>query len=1096
MLEETFSSRPVSEKDPAILRLDALVDVKQLQRLQDQFAQLFGVASLIFNLDGTPITQHSNFSPLCRLIRATKKGAENCRRSDQHLNQRVRETQKPVFSVCESAGQMWNAIVPIIVDDQHIASWGFGQVLINEPDEVSIRAYAREVGADEEEIIAAFRQIPRMSAEKVRQITQFLSELAHQVTLIGFQALQRNNTLHLLAQAKQQLVAERDRFKLLFEEIPIGVFIQQNDQIIESNTAFVRLMGGQHEDEFLGQSQLDFVDERDIDSVTKHAAIMATQHKPAPPIIIRLRRVDGKQIWAEIQGMSFTWRGRTAFLETVIDVTQREESNMHLATSEEKYRSLVEHSPDIIVLTDANGQILFTNNQFRDIFGQLRDQQPSLSLFDIVWQDDITTFQKAWQKACGQGVPLHDVVCRFQDKMGKIRDFAMAGSPISPLRGDIACYQFVLRDVTEQRRIQQELRETSDQLQGLINAMPDIVVFKDGTGHWLLANDFTLKLFELKGVPYQGKTEFELADYTAFYADAFRQCDNSDALAWEQGRTVIVEESFPRSNGGTFISETIKVPLYYPDGQRKGLLVLGRDITERKAITEALRQSEQNFRALIENSNDAIYVLFAGHHFVFVNPKFETLFHYSADELLSEDFDIDTLIAPESHHLFQERAEKQEKGKPIARAYEFKGITKEGVILDLDVNTSPVEWHGKPAVLGILRDITERRILEAQLQQAQKMEAVGQLAGGIAHDFNNMLGALKLHLSLLERNLSLEGNNARSMRIIEETVDKAADMTGSILTFSRHQISRSELVDMNEAVRNVLRILEKTFDENVVIHTALQGQLPLIKGNRTETEQIILNLSINARDAMPTGGELFVETGTQTFTNHVPERENAKKGTYVVLTVADSGCGMPSEVQDRIFEPFFTNKENGTGLGLFTVYSIMKNHGGWINVESRVGKGTTFRLYFPATTSMQKEQEMDIASNTTIEMGQATILIAEDNAAMREGLQDTLEFLGYGTIVTRNGIEAVNAFEEHQQKIDAAILDLSMPKMNGSEAFQRIRTLSKSLPVLISSGYTEDRAVVGILEDERVAFIQKPYNIDQIGAQLHQMLNGHFMHSK
>jgi len=1085
-------SEPGSEATAPAFRLETLVDIKHLQRLQDQFAQLFGVASLIFDVNGTPITRPSNFSSLCQLIRATEKGMANCRRSDRHLNRRVQETQQPVFSICESAGQMWDAIVPIVVNGRHIANWGFGQVLTDEPDEASIRAYAREIGADEEQMAAAFRKIPRLPAERMQQMTQFLFELANQVTLVGFQALQRNNALHLLAQTEQQLVTERDRFKLLFEEIPIGVFIQQDNRIVELNTALVRLMGGQQKSEFLGRRSLDFVDEHDVDFVSQHTTATVAQHKPAPPIVVRLHRVDGKLIKAEVQGMPFTWRGRDAFLETVTDVTQREEAARRLATSEAKYRSLVEHSPDVIVLVDAEARITFANKQFGHVFGPPLDRGEHLSLFDIIHQRDIDAFQSAWLKAYEHRTSLQNMVCSFLDREGVQRDFAIEGSPVFSLHDDIMAYQLVLRDVTEQRRTQRKLQETGEQLQGLINAMPDIVVFKDGEGRWLLANDFALKLFELEGTPYKGKTEPELANYTPFYADAFRQCDNSDALAWEQGKTIVVEENFPRSNGKFFISETIKVPLYHPDGRRKGLLVLGRDITERKAVTEALRQSEQNFRALIENSNDAIYVLSPDKHVLFVNPKFVEMFHYPAEQLLAKDFDIKTLIAPESYQFFRERAEKQDKGEPVPSAYEFKGITKEGAIMDLDVNESPVEWRGQPAALGTLRDVTERKLLEAQLQQAQKMEAIGQLAGGIAHDFNNMLGALKLHLSLLERNLSLEGNNARSMRIVKETVSKAADMTSSILTFSRHQVSRSESVDMNEAIRNVLRILEKTFDASVKIHTAFQDRLPRIEGNRTEIEQIILNLSINARDAMPAGGELFVETRTQTFVDNVPGREDAEPGTYVVLTVTDSGCGIPPEIQDRIFEPFFTNKENGTGLGLFTVYSIVKNHNGWIQVDSRVGEGATFQLYFPAAAFSAGDQEADTVNDVTGETeSQATILIAEDNAAMREGLQDTLEFLGYDVIVTGNGVEAVAAFQAHQKEIDAAILDLSMPKMNGSEAFRRIRRLDETLPVLISTGYTEDQAVVGILEDERVAFIQKPYDIDQLSAQLQRMLNRH-----
>ncbi len=374
--------------------------------------------------------------------------------------------------------------------------------------------------------------------------------------------------------------------------------------------------------------------------------------------------------------------------------------------------------------------------------------------------------------------------------------------------------------------------------------------------------------------------------------------------------------------------------------------VLGAAIVRKKA-EEALIESEEKYRVLVENANEAIFIA-QDNHVKFPNPRTLELTGYTEDELAETPFT--NIIHPDDRDMVVERYTKRLKGEEVPTAYSFRVMNKEGNVLWAMLNTVLITWEGRPASLNFILDITEQKTLEAQIMQAQKMESLGTLAGGIAHDFNNLLGGILGYASLMKMDIKEGDDLFKPVDMIEKSATRAADLTSQLLGFARAGKYDVQLVDLNLVVEETLGILERTLDKSIEIKKFLDSSLPRIKGDPGQLQQILMNLCINSADAMPEGGHLTLETFVQNLTSSfLLSHSEAKPGPYVSISVTDTGVGMDKKTVGKIFDPFFTTKEvgKGTGLGLSMVYGVAKNHGGFVNVLSEPGQGTTFRVYIP-----------------------------------------------------------------------------------------------------------------------------------------------------
>jgi len=521
---------------------------------------------------------------------------------------------------------------------------------------------------------------------------------------------------------------------------------------------------------------------------------------------------------------------------------------------------------------------------------------------------------------------------------------------------------------------------------------------------------------------------------------------------------------------------------------RRARISLIQDLSAHKRVEESLRESEDRFRAVGDNIAAAIYI-HDGQRMLYVNPACEEISGYTCAELMNQ-VDFWEMVHPDFRALVQERARARLEGRATPHHYEFKILARDGSERWLDFTASRVQFAGRTAILSIAVDMTGRRALEEQLRQALKMEAVGRLAGGVAHDFNNLLTVIKGHAELLLDSLDRRDPLRTEVEEMQKAAERAAALTRQLLAFSRQQVLAPQVLDLNTVVCNVDRLLRRLLGEDIELHALLADGLGRVKADPGQIEQVILNLAVNARDAMPRGGKLTVETGNVALDEtYARERVEVKPGDYVLLAVSDTGTGMSPETCSHIFEPFFTTKDpaKGTGLGLSTVYGIVKQSDGHISVYSEPGMGTTLRIYLPRVEEAQAAASAEPAAAAT-DTGNETILLVEDEDGVRGLVRQVLKRKGYSVLEARDGGEALLTCEHFHEPIHLLLTDVVLAHMSGRELAERLSVLRPEMKVLYMSGYTDDAIVQhGVLTQE-AAFLQKPFTTEALARKVREVL--------
>ncbi len=499
---------------------------------------------------------------------------------------------------------------------------------------------------------------------------------------------------------------------------------------------------------------------------------------------------------------------------------------------------------------------------------------------------------------------------------------------------------------------------------------------------------------------------------------------------------------------------------------------------ERRRAEENLRESEKRFRALVEKSSDSIVLLDAEGVMVYAGPSSRRVIGYDQKELADRSF-LDLVHAEDVENVRQVllRLAGRAGGTETLR-YRLKQPNS-GWLWVETVATNLLEEPGVRAIVTNTRDITERHQLELQLLQSQKMEAVGQLAAGVAHDFNNILTIIQGHANLVLAASLCTGEMADSLQEVSAAAERAANLTRQLLTFSRKQVMQSQPINLNQIIAQVSKMLTRTLSEDIKLELHQAADLPLVQGDSSMIEQIIINLALNARDAMTNGGKLSVATR---FCEIEPAaakaHADARVGPFVALRIQDSGCGMDSATLEHIFEPFFTTKEvgKGSGLGLATVYGIVQQHHGWIDVSSELGRGTSFEIFFPAA-DQAAVSAADQASPATVEGGRETILVVEDEPVLRELVREVLQRYGYRILDAGTGAESLEIWDKHAHEIDLLLTDMKMPEgISGPDLAKRLSRDRKDLKVIYTSGYSADSAGHDLVLREGINFLSKPYH--------------------
>jgi PAS domain S-box-containing protein len=571
--------------------------------------------------------------------------------------------------------------------------------------------------------------------------------------------------------------------------------------------------------------------------------------------------------------------------------------------------------------------------------------------------------------------------------------------------------------------------------------------------------------------------------YSLLHPEDRERAMTEEARIRDTGERYVVEYRLQARNGRIVWVHDEAWPIRDATGRPFFLQGVLLDITERKRAEEALRESEARHQALVDYSFDGFIIVEAG-VVREANRGFAQMLGYSLESVLGEP--ASAFVAPESRAEVARRIQTGAEG-----AFNTIGLRADGRRIHLETVAKMYMHGGRPLRLIALRDVTDRRQLEDQFRQAQKMEAVGRLAGGVAHDFNNLLTVITSYSQLLLDDLGVADPRRADLEEIRKAASGAATLTRQLLAFSRQQVLEPRVLDLNAVVTAAGKMLKRLIGEDVELATALAPDLDAIKADPGQLEQVIMNLAVNARDAMPMGGKLTIETANIELNGaYTQEHSVVTAGSYVLLAVSDTGLGMDELTRSRIFEPFFTTKEKGkgTGLGLATVYGIVKQSEGFVWVYSELGHGTTFKVYFPRV-----EERVDTAAPAGTAPGSLhgteTVLVAEDAGGVRAVVWQVLKRHGYAVLAAADGQSALDLALGREAPIDLLVTDVIMPEMSGRQLADRLRERRPRLKVLFVSGYTDDAIVRhGILEPG-IAFLQKPFTPEALARKVREVLD-------
>ncbi len=637
---------------------------------------------------------------------------------------------------------------------------------------------------------------------------------------------------------------------------------------------------------------------------------------------------------------------------------------------------------------------------------------------------------------------------------------------------------------SERKKAEQKLEETLQEFETLVEGIPDSITFKDGWGRWLVANTVTKRLFHLESVDWYGKTDAELAGLQPQLKTTFDFCTRSDAAAWASGRRSTTVEVITDPEGRQLYFEATKIPLYDKNGGKLGLVIIGHDITFQRQAKELI--SEQTL--ILDAAKDAIVMTDLQQNVIYWNKGAETIYGWIKEEAIGRK--INELFCVKDMAWLDAHEAVLKKGSWNG---EVTHNTKDGLAIVVENRISLVndsEGHAK-SLLFMNTDVTEKQRMEKQFLRTQRMESIGRMAGGIAHDLNNILTPILMAVQIFRDKVTDESLQ-RIIAMLESNVLRGADLMKKLLMFTKGAEGEMKKVNLIDAIREVEKIVRSTFPKNVTVVCDVAPQLWPIRGDMTQLHQVLLNLCVNARDAMPAGGQLVLETENIVFhEDYIYKDVSAKPGNYVVLKIADTGTGISPEVLEHIFEPFFTTKdmEHGTGLGLSTVAAIVKGHKGFVNVYSEIGKGTQFKVYFPAEEGGETEIVTDNTPSIYNGKGE-TVLIVDDEPPIRKVLAAILEAHGYKVLEAEDGTKATALYFANAAVIRAVITDMSMPFMDGPTLIRTLRNMRAQCKIVAMSGLPEvDREQQ--LKDLSVdGFIMKPFRSDKILFILHGLLHG------
>ncbi len=808
-------------------------------------------------------------------------------------------------------------------------------------------------------------------------------------------------------------------------------------------------------------------------------------------------RISGKVVGVvchESVGKPIKWHGdEIAFAGEIADLAaiamineDRMRAEEALRASEEKYRLLFDASPESITLVGLDGRIMDMNPANDDLLGYNQSNTVGRPFMDLESIDpaELPRFIDVFQRLV-KGEKVEPIELKTVDAKGNPRWIESYPSPLKR-GGEVYAILVVSREVTERRNAEEAIRRSEIEYRATIDAMRDMIHVVDQDLKIILANASILRALSEFGysTDVEGKTPFDLFP---FLDDTVRR---EYEEVFRDGKALVTAESFIIGGKEKF-SETIKIPIH--DGfMVKRVLTVIRDVTEKKMAEKALVRSEAKYRELVENANSIILRMDPEGKVTFFNEFAQRFFGFSEEEILGRN--VVGTIVPETDVTGRDlRIMVQDIGRntDLYRTNENENVKRDGervwvawtnkAVCDADGNIVEILCIGND-ITSRKRAEEERVRLEHQLQQARKLQAVGQLAGGVAHDFNNLLTPILGYSEMILANLKNDDAAAEGIKEIREAAFRARDLTRQLLAVSRKQVIQMKVINLSRVITGMEKMLTRTIRENVEIKIEIETDLKNVKADLSQIEQIILNLAVNAQDSMPDGGTMWIKAGNDFISRDRREEfQDLRPGNYAVISVIDTGVGMDEETRERVFEPFFTTKDmgKGTGLGLATVYGVVKQHQGHAFVASEPGKGSTFKIYLPAV-DQEAHSGMEEGSPSAERGSAERIMVVEDNEQVRELTREILEHYGYEVICAADAEDCMKKLGRERRGIDVLLTDVIMPRMSGRVLYEKLSPQMPGLKVIYMSGYADNELAHHGVADGKTNFIQKPFSVDDL----------------
>ncbi|MFZ7125263.1 MAG: PAS domain S-box protein [Desulfobacterales bacterium] len=767
---------------------------------------------------------------------------------------------------------------------------------------------------------------------------------------------------------------------------------------------------------------------------------------------------------------------RRTYQDLDLENRRLKESSRELEAALSEYRRAVDSAEDIIWRFDSGWRITFVTLSAERLLGYRIQELVGRDLRSFLVPKYCRKIEEAGTALMsGGGARYVDVELLHRD--GSRLEMETCLTAVTDPEEGIRSYLGVSRSISDYLRATSALEMASTVLETALETSPDAIsINRMADGAYTMVNQGFTDLTGYSGEDVIGETP----DRLKLWANP-RDPVRIMAAIRRRGAVKDYEIVF-RLKDGEIRTALLSANTINLNGESH-ILCVAKDIDPIKKAEASLKESEAKYRLLVEHARDAIFIFQDG-IVKFPNPCARELARYLGIDLATQSF-FD-FIDPMDRDMILVRNGRRFREEKNAPSYPFRLILNDGESFWVQLTAIPITWEGKTATLNFLRDINEQKQLEAQFRQAQKMEAVGTLAGAIAHNFNNLLMGIQGSVSLMLLDTDEKSPNGEELKKIQEQVASGATLTAQLLGYARKGRIEIQPTDMNQMVEKTVETMSRT-REDVSIHYSLYRGLHAVAVDRGQIEQVLLNILYNAADAMPDGGKIFIRTGNTTHKQVRTEDDVVKPGHYAMVSISDTGIGMDPKIRSRIFEPFFTTKDlgQGTGLGLASVYGIVKGHEGYIGVETEIGRGTTFEIYLPASEGRIPGRT---GAAETVVRGNGCILVVDDEPVVLKVTSRILKHLGYTVLEADNGRDAVRIYKRHHGSIDLVILDMIMPDIGGGEVYDRLRDIHPEVKALLASGYTLDGQASRILRRGCNGFIQKPFSMSQLSHKISSIL--------